>query len=233
MKKFLSIITTAAAAFMMFSCASISFNNTVYVEGAENFTAQDLTVTKLGSNYACGDYSVSFTSVKTDKSGFSIGGVGKTTETSTMDGIFKKGGNKLFNMNVTSVAEMWGASNGSSKNVWGSGTVTVTTGKNSSTVPMQKDDEGYIIRDESICPIAIQVVKEYKTEQGKMYKLPSTQFAGAKLYIGDELYAVVDLIANSSKIYTNPAFSRSLSDEETEVVMSYLMLVHKVCRNFQ
>ncbi|MBO6175938.1 MAG: hypothetical protein J6O39_00120 [Treponema sp.] len=219
MKKLTGILF--AAAFSILSASCISFKNTAYVEGSDDFTVIPVTSKSFGKILQWNGYELSMSSVERDISQKTVFGVGKKSGTISQKGTFSRDGNEVFSTSIYRRIDGWVDEDEFSSTNFFDENFTIETGKNDTIFYLSAQDDGIMIQDSQIIPVVITKVNTYKNSKGKTYSLMLGATCGAKVTVLDELYAVIDTFDKSIRL--NPSFSRELTDEQKDILASLML----------
>ncbi len=218
-RKFLSLIT--ALLFTSFFTACISTKNTAYVEGADDFTAYPLTINLSGKSIKWKNYELAMDSIKKDISQKTIAGVGKKSGILKQEGKFSKDGNFLYKTSIFNRIDGWVEEDEKSTTNFYDYIYTIESGKNGTVFYISQEEDNTMIQDSQILPLVFTKIITYKNSSGKTYDLWMNTSCGTKVSVYGEIYAVIDNYDQSIRL--NPSFSKSLTEEEEDLLASLML----------
>mgnify|MGYP002860457151 CR=1 FL=1 len=148
MKKLTGILF--AAAFSILSVSCISFKNTAYVEGTDDFTVIPVTSNSFGKILQWNGYELSMSSVKRDISQKTVFGVGKKSGTISQKGTFSRDGNEVFSTSIYRRIDGWVDEDEFSSTNFFDENFTIETGKNDTIFYLSAQDDGIMLQDSFI-----------------------------------------------------------------------------------
>ena len=213
------------------SCASVSFHPMAYVEDLSEYDSYEIQSKVIGKQKIIyGDYEILFSNTIRNEKEVLISDIGTKNENILQKGKVYKLGYELFELSFIENVSGFVIHDKNSTTSLTDSTVTLEIGK--TLIPISNDKKRPLISLESPMNLKIENVSTYINEKGKIYHVLFDMPMGAKVFIDDELFAVIDYYQNPAQIRVNKSFSKEISEDNRDFINILMLSAYYFCTSF-